>query len=241
MNAPEDNARDTAQAMSAQYGKRDASQDRSRYSLFNPVALHEHQGRLRAMLTLWREHGWTSLADKRIVEVGCGAGGNLLELLRLGAKAQNLAGWELLAERVQAARACLPSAVAVHEGDAAAAPVAPGSIDAALAFTVFSSILDDATQERLAKVMWSWLQPGGGVLWYDFAFSNPRNADVRGVPVARVRELFPQGHCAVRRLTLAPPLARAVAAIHPRLLPVASSVLYPARTHRLIWIAKAAA
>lgn len=237
MSEPDNNAH----AMSGQYGKRDASQDRARYSLFNPVALQEHQARLRAMLTLWREHGWTSLADKRIVEVGCGAGGNLLELLRLGAQAPHLAGWELLPERVQAARACLPSAVAVHEGDATTAPVAPASVDAVLAFTVFSSILDDATQQQLARAMWSWVKPGGGVLWYDFAFNNPRNADVRGMPVARVRELFPQGHCTVRWLTLAPPLARAVAAIHPRLLAVANSVLYPARTHRLIWIAKTAA
>jgi SAM-dependent methyltransferase len=237
MSTPDDNA----SAMSAQYGKRDASQDSSRYSLFNPVALQEHQARLSAMLALWREHGWTSLADKRIVEVGCGGGGNLLELLRLGAQAPNLAGWELLAERVQAARACLPSAVTVHEGDASAAPLAGASVDMVLAFTVFSSILDNATQTRLAQAMWSWLKPGGGVLWYDFAFNNPRNADVRGMPVARVRELFPQGRFSVRRLTLAPPLARAVAAVHPRLLPVASSVLYPARTHRLIWIAKTAA
>jgi SAM-dependent methyltransferase len=237
MSTPDDNAH----AMSTQYGKRDALQDRGRYSLFNSVALHEQQARLRTMLALWREHGWTSLADKHIIEVGCGAGGNLLELLRLGAQAQNLAGWELLAERVHAAHACLPSAVAVHEGDAAAAPVAPGSVDAVLALTVFSSILDDATQQRLANAMWSWLKPGGGVLWYDFAFNNPRNADVRGVSVARVRELFGQGRCTVRRLTLAPPLARAVAAVHPRLLPAANFVLYPARTHRLIWIAKTAA
>lgn len=238
MSASDDRS---AENMSAQYGKRNVERDRGRYSLFNPVALYEHQTRQRAMLALWRAHGWTSLADKRIVEVGCGAGGNLLELLRLGAQAPNLAGWELLAERVQAARACLHNAVAVHEGDAAAAPLAPGSMDAALAFTVFSSILDDVTQARLAQAMWSWLKPGGGVLWYDFAFNNPRNADVRGVPVARVHELFPQGHFAVRRLTLAPPIARALAAVHPALLAPAAVVLYPARTHRLIWITKASA
>ena len=41
--------------------------------------------------------------------------------------------------------------------------------------------------------MWRWVRPGGGVLWYDFTFDNPRNPDVRGVPLARVRELFPHG------------------------------------------------
>lgn len=227
--------------MGAQYAKRNAARDRERYSLFNPVALHEHQARLRAMVALWRHHGWTSLADKRMVEVGCGAGGNLLELLRLGAVPAHLAGWELLPERVAAARAVLPAAVAVHEGDASAATITPNSVDAVLAFTVFSSILDDATQQRLAQAMWSCLRPGGGVLWYDFAFDNPRNADVRGMPVARVRGLFAQGQCHIKHLTLAPPLARAVATVLPAALPLASALLYPARTHRLMWIVKTGA
>ena len=30
------------------------------------------------------------------------------------------------------------------------------------------------------------LAPGGGVLWYDFTVNNPRNPDVRGVPMKRV-------------------------------------------------------
>ena len=72
-------------------------------------------------------------------------------------------------------------------GDATQAPVAPGSQDIVLQSTVFSSLLDDAFQQRLADTMWRWLKPGGAVLWYDFTVNNPRNPDVRGVPLARVR------------------------------------------------------
>jgi hypothetical protein len=85
--------------------------------------------------------------------------------------------------------------------------------------------------------MWRWVAPGGGVLIYDFAFDNPRNADVRGVPVAAVRALFPQACCHVRHLTLAPPIARRLPA---RLIAPASVVLWPLRTHRLVWAAKPA-
>ena len=86
--------------------------------------------------------------------------------------------------------------------------------------------------------MWSWLKPGGAVLWYDFTFDNPRNPDVRGVPLARVRALFPAAlSVEARRVTLAPPIARRVARLHPSLYTLFNTV--PAlRTHVLAWIAK---
>jgi hypothetical protein len=104
---------------------------------------------------------------------------------------------------------------------------------------VFSSLLDAPFQWRLAQTMWRWVRPGGGVLWYDFTVDNPRNADVRGVPVARIRELFPNGLVRYQRVTLAPPLARRVCALHPALYPV-FNVIPLLRTHVLAWIEKPA-
>jgi hypothetical protein len=103
--------------------------------------------------------------------------------------------------------------------------------------TVFSSLLDDAFQHQLADTMWRWVRPGGGVLWYDFTVDNPRNPDVRGVPVKRIRQLFPDGRIQVRRLTLAPPLARAVTRVHPALYSLFNACRY-LRTHVLAWIEK---
>ena len=85
--------------------------------------------------------------------------------------------------------------------------------------------------------MWSWVRPGGGVLWYDFAVDNPRNPDVRGVPVARIRQLFPEGALRVHRVTLAPPLAKAVCRVHGALYTLFNTCVW-LRTHRLVWIAK---
>ncbi len=103
--------------------------------------------------------------------------------------------------------------------------------------TVFSSLLDDAFQQRLADAMWAAVKPGGGVLWYDFTVDNPRNPDVRGVPLRRVRELFPGGELRARRITLAPPIARAVTRVHPSLYTLFNAVPL-LRTHVLAWIAK---
>jgi hypothetical protein len=71
----------------------------------------------------------------------------------------------------------------------------------------------------------------------DDIYSNPSNPDVRGVPVRRVRELFPQGHFTVRGVTLAPPIARRVCRIHPHLYSVFSALPF-LRTHVLCWIQK---
>jgi hypothetical protein len=73
-------------------------------------------------------------------------------------------------------------------GDASTLTLPPQSARLVLQSTVFSSLLDDAFQQRLADAMWSWVAPGGGVLWYDFTVDNPRNPDVsagKGTGAAR--------------------------------------------------------
>ena len=75
------------------------------------------------------------------------------------------------------------------------------------------------------------------MLWYDFSVNNPRNPDVRGVPMARVCSLFPASRIIARRVTLAPPLARILCRLHPALYTV-FNLLPLLRTHRLAWIQK---
>lgn len=223
-------------AVTERYARRDAAQDAQRYSLYASASvLQAHQERLCAMRQLWRNHGWESLADLHITEAGCGTGGNLQDLVRLGADPTRLQGLELLPVRAAAARRQLPAAVAVLEGDALQARIAPGSQQAVLAFTLFSSILDAGFRTTLARQMWQWVAPGGGVLVYDFVVDNPRNPDVEGVPLAEVRRLFPSARITSRKLTLAPPLARRLPAA---LLAPAAIVLPFARTHRLTWAVK---
>ncbi|MEO7336101.1 MAG: class I SAM-dependent methyltransferase [Caldimonas sp.] len=221
-------------AVADQYARR-ASTDR--YSPLKPDVWQTLQERQRAMLRLFAQRGWTDLSTLRLVEVGCGNGSNLLELLRLGFAPERLTGIELLADRHAAARARLPAAVDLHHADASTVPLAAGSFDIVFVSTVFSSLLDDAFQQRLAAAMWRWVKPGGGVLWYDFTVDNPRNRDVRGVSLARVRELFPRGRLQARRITLAPPIARAVTRVHPSLYTLFNT-LPLLRTHVLAWIAK---
>lgn len=222
-------------ALRERYARRSARSD-PRYAMLNPSVWQSVHERLRAMLTLFSRIDLDPAAT-RVLEVGCGSGGNLLEMLRLGFAPQHLCGVELLAERLQQAREALPSSLVLHEGDALALDLPAASQDIVYVSTVFSSLLDDVFQQRLASAMWSWVRPGGAVLWYDFTYDNPRNPDVRGVPVSRIRELFPQARMTVRRVTLAPPIARAVCRVHPALYTLFNA-LPPLRTHVLCWLAK---
>jgi SAM-dependent methyltransferase len=221
-------------AVADRYARRAAG---DRYSALRPDVWQTLQERQRALLALFVRLGWADVSEKRLLEVGCGSGGNLLELLRLGFAPQHLIGVELLPERFEQARHVLPAALALHAGDALQLDLPAASRDAVFVSTVFSSLLDDAFQQRLAAAMWRWVKPGGGVLWYDFTVNNPRNPDVRGVPLARVRALFPQGRVQAQRITLAPPIARAVTHVHPGLYTLFNALL-PLRTHVLAWIGK---
>jgi SAM-dependent methyltransferase len=227
-----------AQAVAERYARRAHTVAPGRYSPLRPEVWQTLQERQRAWISLLAKAGWHDWSALRLTEVGCGAGNNLLEFLHLGVAPENLTGLELLPERCAEARRRLPAAVRLIEGDAQFAAVPPHSQDVVLAATVFSSLLDDDYQADLARAMWAWVKPGGGVLWYDFTVNNPRNADVRGVPVARVAALFPQARRAtVRRLTLAPPLARAACRVHPALYGVFNA-LPLLRTHALVWLSK---
>jgi SAM-dependent methyltransferase len=227
-------SREELAQIEARYARRGAVADR--YSLLRPEVWQMWSERQRALLRgLAKRPG--SPQDWRLLEVGCGAGGNLLDLLRLGCRPEHLTGLELLPDRLAAAQACLPVGVRLAGGDATTAPIAPASQDLVLQFTVFSSILDADLQQRLATAMWHWLKPGGAIVWYDFVVNNPRNPDVRGVPLDRVRELFAEGDLRAERVTLAPPLARAVCRVHPRLYGLFNA-LPLLRTHRLVWIEK---
>ncbi|MBL8327712.1 MAG: methyltransferase domain-containing protein [Rubrivivax sp.] len=233
--APQPGRQPETDAVVQRYARRSGLADR--YSLLRPEVWQMVQERQRAMIRLLVQQGLTDLPALKVVEVGCGAGGNLLELLRLGFDPAQLTGIELLPERLKQARRCLPAQVTLIEGDASVQAIAPASVDIVLQSTVFSSLLDPAFQQQLADALWSWLKPGGGVLWYDFTVDNPRNPDVRGVPLARVQALFRAARLQHERVTLAPPLARLACGLHPALYGLLNA-LPLLRTHVLVWAAK---
>lgn len=229
-------SRQEIEAVRERYERRKSQVEINRYSLLNAYVLQNIHERQRVMYRLFSQLGFVNFKNMKLVEVGCGSGGNLLEFLRLGFQPENLLGIELLEDRAEQANKILPAGI-IHTGDAASAKINTESQDIVFQSVVFSSLLDDSFQEELAATMWQWVKPGGGVLWYDFVYNNPKNQDVRGVPVKRVRQLFPMGNFIIRRVTLAPPIARQVCRLHLSFY-TAFNIFPFLRSHVLCWIQK---
>ena len=183
-----------------------------RYSLFNEAALLQTHGLERRLLSLLKEQRFIQLVEKRILDVGCGNGMQLQRFLAYGARPTNLSGIDLLPERIQRAQQ-LYAGINWQVGSAHQLPYPDASFDLVTLSVVFSSILDHTLRKRIADEIWRVRKPGGLILCYDFAYSNPRNTAVEGIPRREVRRLFERqgAHFTFRRTTLAPPLARRLA------------------------------
>jgi len=209
------------------------------YDPLEPWVAMTRQELERAIVRVLRLICPVGTEDTRLIEIGCGSGRNLLQFLRLGFRPHNLVGIDLLKDRVREARLQLPATVRIESGDAVSMSDQLGQFDIVFQSLVFSSLLDDEFQCRLATRMWDMTAPGGGILWYDFVFDNPANSDVRGVRLRRVRELFPAADMQAWRVTLAPPISRRVSAIHPAAYTIFNALPF-LRTHRLCWLRKPA-
>jgi SAM-dependent methyltransferase len=201
---------------------------------FNTMAILE---RFRGIIRLIARGGLDPVSSRTVLEIGCGNGANLLQLLLLGFRPENLVGNELLEERATLARRRLPSSTRVIMGDAAELALGDETFDIVYQSTVFTSILDDSFQQKLANRMWDLTKPGGGIIWYDAVFNNPFNADIKGIKVKRIRQLFPLGNVKAWRISLAPPIGRAVTKISPYCYSFFNSMPF-LRSHVLCWIAK---
>lgn len=207
------------------------------YSAFFPYIYLSRQEKERNMFSQFKQIGYNSLDSIKLLEIGCGRGEKLLDLLQMGFSPDNLIGNELMQDNLEIAKKRLPQSIRLFSGDARALQLEECSLDIVYQSMVFSSILDGEFQEELANLMWKWVKPGGCVLWYDFTFNNPNNPNVRGVNMPRVKELFPEGKIRSKRVTLAPPLSRMVTRIHPSLYTLFNTIPL-LRTHRLCFITK---
>jgi SAM-dependent methyltransferase len=192
---------------------RSASADRtgaacSAESVVNRFQLQERQSHVFQLLN---RHGLVPLAGKRILEVGCGTGKWLRDLIAWGADPEGLFGVELLEASAARARRLCPPGVTIECGNAAELSFAPHSFDIVLQATLFTSVLGEEVKRAMATEMLRVLHPQGVIIWYDFFFRNPQNPYVKPVTREEIYQLFPGCEIDLRRISLAPALARVLA------------------------------
>jgi ubiquinone/menaquinone biosynthesis C-methylase UbiE len=196
-----------AQRILDEYARRERELAPDEYSLAKPANLFARQGQERALLEALRRAELLPLGERRILEVGCGRGRWLATFEQFGARRDRLAGIDLDEARLAESREKFAGAD-LRAGDATKLPWSDGSFDVVFQSLVFTSILDGDVRAAVAREMRRVLTPSGVILWYDFSYNNPANPNVRGVGRAEVSRLFPDCTIELRRVTLAPPLAR---------------------------------
>jgi SAM-dependent methyltransferase len=201
------------------------------HSILQPGNLLMVQERERYLARLFRRVGWQSLAELRAFEAGCATGYNLRMLVQWGARPGNLAGQDLDPAAVAYCREHA-SDIRVHEGSAERIPESDRAFDLALAFTLFSSVADEDTAQRIASELVRITRPGGLILVYDMRRRNPANPRVHAVNEDDIRRWFPRCPMWVKTLTLAPPIARRVGRFAPALYGPLAAVP-PLRSHAL--------
>lgn len=192
-----------------------------------------------------RERIYTQLLQKQfnsriknitLLEIGAGNGGNIAFFKDIGISASSIYANELLEDRIQNLRENHPE-VHILPGDARKLlPDYSHSFDVVFQSTVFTSILEPEFKKELADCCLKLLKPDGMVLWYDFAFDNPKNKDVKGIKKKEIRALFPNCNIAFYKVTLAPPIGRRVGKLYPVLnaLPFLRTHLVAAITPKVI-------
>jgi SAM-dependent methyltransferase len=236
MNEPSTSKAEAARIKDVYY-RRENTIPKDRYSLFKEENLLAHLDLQGEVVRVFRRFGRTALETEKILDVGCGRGYWLRQLVQWGARPENLFGIDLIQDRVQDAKRFCPSGVTLQCGDASLLAFDDASFSMVLQFTVFTSILDDGMKKKVAAEISRVLKPGGAVLWYDYFVSNPRNPDVRGVTRREIVKLFPGFSLHFKRVTLAPPLARAVGPVSTLLYRLLGS-FRPLRTHYLAFLEK---
>jgi ubiquinone/menaquinone biosynthesis C-methylase UbiE len=219
-----------------EYERREQAIPADFYALDKPANRFAHSRLAAHIQLLLEKHGFTPLAGRRIVDIGCGSGTWLGVFAAWGVRPQDLFGIDLSARRAAAALQRLPQSEIVH-GDASTLPWPDASFDLASQFTTFSSVLDPAMENAMAAEILRVLRPGGAVLWYDLRVNNPRNPAVRAVSLEEIAGLFPGCAIEAERQTLAAPLARALVP-HSEALASFLERIPALRSHNLVWIGK---
>lgn len=212
------------------YQHREEKQWGKRYSWYQKGTLQVLQERERVLLYMLK-NTVGNLSDKRILDVGCGRGAMLIQLLLYGAKTENCFGIDLLEDRIKEAKAKLPGMKFIC-CSAEDIPLEKGTFDLVTMFTCLSSVLDSDIRRKICEEVFAMLRPGGWFLIYDFRVNNPSNPDVKGVKFDELKTYFSGCKYYSKKLTLIPPLGRLIGRYSMTMCGILAIVPF-LRTHRI--------
>jgi ubiquinone/menaquinone biosynthesis C-methylase UbiE len=210
---------------------------RKRWSSENPGNVCLERERESAIVDALRAEDLWPPSGYRVLDLGCGAGHALSAFSGWGARPTDLVGIDLLSEPLRLGRRTHPE-INFVQADGSRLPFADDMFQVVIAFTVFSSILDDSVRSVVSSEIDRVIRPGGVLLWYDFRVPNPMNRNTRALDRREIKRTFPTYSLNLRSVTLVPQIARRLGRHASRTYPVVAAVPF-LRTHYVGTLRKA--
>ena len=202
------NFKSEANEIIERYKRRSKKDKADFYNIATPSCMMSSLEKEKRTIRILAKNFGCNFVNKKFLEVGCGTGTNLCNLISWGEHPENLFGNDIFEPSLQTARQRLPQTVSLQQGNFLDCKYDDQAFDVILFSTVLSSILDEDFQIECLKRSYNLLKPNGIVLLYDFQFDNPWNKDVKGIHLKKLKQAIPWSHTAFSRVTLCPPLAR---------------------------------
>ena len=164
----------------------------------------------------------------RILDVGCGGGGGICELVRLRYDSRNMTGIDIRSQRVEEAKQLWPK-VRFIEGDASQMEFVDSCFDLIFESTMFATLPDDVLSAGIAAEMVRVCKPGGYILLRDWRTPKSRDSKYKALTKKRLRKLFSVSKdteiIGTFRGALVPPVGRFLSARLPSLYFMVAAVV----------------
>lgn len=125
----------------------------------------------------------------RVLDVGCGGGGDIYHFLRLGYDPSLITGIEIQTVRLDRAKKLYPH-IRWVDGDATLMGFESGGYDLVFESTMFATLPDDAVRSAIASEMVRVCSPGGYIVLVDWRTPKLGDSNYKALTHRELRKLF---------------------------------------------------
>lgn len=174
----------------------------------------------------------------KVLDVGCGSGGDVYQLVRLGYDPAKITGIEIQQERIAVARSLYPQMEFIH-ADATKMQFEDDTFDLVFESTMFATLPDDHDRAAIASEMVRVCKPEGFLVLIDWRTPKPGDRSYKALSRRELQKIFAIGSrtklIAVQRGALLPPIGRFLSKRAPGLYFICWS-LFPFLVGQVVYV-----